>query len=195
MPPTRQRSEAAKPFSELLAELRAMQPAALRLVFDWLAPSVSGYLRVRGADDPDGLTNDAFLRVFRKIRSFEGDQANFRSWVFTIAHNLLIDERRKQQRQVATVELDDAFDRPAADAEAAVLERLGLDEAAEMLAPLTDDQRTVVYLRIVAGLSVAETATVMRREINAVKALQHRALGALRRHVDAPSSQISWSHP
>lgn len=171
-----------------------MQPAALRVVFDWLAPSVAGYVRVRGAADPDGLTNDVFLRVFRKINSFEGDQRSFRSWVFAIAHNLLIDERRKQQRQVPMVELENSHDRPVQDAETAVLERLGLDEAAEMLATLTPDQRTVVYLRIVAGLSVSETASVMRRETNAIKALQHRAVATLRRSMPS-QPEISSSHP
>ena len=39
------RSDAARPFAELLDQLRAMQPVALRLVFDWLAPNVAGYLR------------------------------------------------------------------------------------------------------------------------------------------------------
>lgn len=171
-----------------------MEPAALRMVFDWLSPSVAGYLRVRGASDPDGLTNEVFLRVFRRIGSFSGDRTKFRSWVFAIAHNLLIDEHRKQQRRIDVVELNSSHDAPSLTAEQAVLERLGLEEAARLLATLTPDQRTVLYLRIVAGLSVAETATVMERAVGAVKALQHRAIAALRRQHDLPS-QISSHQP
>lgn len=171
-----------------------MQPAALRIVFDWLAPSVAGYLRARGAQDPDGLTNDVFLRVYRRIGAFDGDRSSFKSWVFTIAHNALIDEHRKRQREVSVVALDGSHDRPGGDVESAVLYEAGLEEAARMLTHLTDDQRTVIYLRIVAGLSVAETATVMQRDAGAIKALQHRGLATLRRTTgDQP--EISSSQP
>lgn len=171
-----------------------MQPAALRIVFDWLAPSVAGYLRVRGAQDPEGLTNDVFLRVYRRIGSFEGDQSSFRSWVFTITHNVLIDEHRKRQRQVPVVALDENHDEPVADVEVEFLYQAGLDEVARMLAPLTADQRTVLYLRIVAGLSLAESAAVTQRDAGAVKALQHRGLSALRRFADE-QSRISSTQP
>ncbi len=194
MPRLPQRFNRSRPFSELLEQVHALQPAALRTVFDWLSPSVAGYLRVRGASDPEGLTNEVFLRVFRRIGSFSGNQSKFRSWVFAIAHNLLIDEHRKQQRRVDVVELNASHDSPSFAAEQEVLERLGLAEAARLLSALTPDQRTVLYLRIVAGLSVVEAAAVMDRDVGAVKALQHRGIAALRRRHDVPS-EISSHHP
>ena len=62
---------------------------------------------------------------------------------------------------------------------------LAHEEVRGMLAVLSPDQRDVVLLRIVADLSVEEVARLTGKREGAVKALQHRALAALRRHLDA----------
>ena len=58
---------------------------------------------------------------------------------------------------------------------------LDMEALREALGKVTKLQRQVVELRFIAGLSLAETAGVMGRKENAIKALQHSALGALRR--------------
>ncbi len=54
-----------------------------------------GYLRVQGAREPEDLTSEVFLGAFRGLSGFSGDEDQFRSWVFTIAHRRLTDERRR----------------------------------------------------------------------------------------------------
>jgi RNA polymerase sigma-70 factor (ECF subfamily) len=49
---------------------------------------------------------------------------------------------------------------------------------------LTELQQQVVALRFGAGMSLQETADIMGRSVNAIKNLQHKALGALRRHLE-----------
>ena len=61
-----------------------------------------GYLRLRGADDPEDLTSEVFLRVFNHLDDFSGDERGFAAWVFTIAHRALIDERRRNARRPST---------------------------------------------------------------------------------------------
>ena len=58
--------------------------------------------------------------------------------------------------------------------------RLDLSSAGELLGLLTEPQRDVVFLRVIAGLDVTETASVLGRTPGAVKALQHRGLSSLR---------------
>lgn len=53
----------------------------------------------------------------------------------------------------------------------------------QVLGWLTDDQRDVLLLRVVADLSVEQTAAVIRKRPGAVRALQHRAIKTLRRHL------------
>ena len=57
-----------------------------------------GYLRIQGASDPEDLANEVFLGVFQRIGDFAGEEDRFRSWVFTIAHSRLIDDRRRTSR-------------------------------------------------------------------------------------------------
>ncbi len=124
-----------------------------------------------------------FFRAFTKLHRFRGDAAGFTSWVFTIAHNLAVDERRKAARRPATrpTATVSELERPATDTETEVMDRLGLAGAAALLTELTTAQRDVLFLRVIAGLSVAETARVVGRPPGAVKALQHRGLAALRK--------------
>jgi DNA-directed RNA polymerase specialized sigma24 family protein len=74
-------------FQRLLAAARAGDRGAWREIYDALAPAVLGYVRARGASDPEDLTGEVFVQVVRDLASFEGGAAGFRAWVFTIAHH------------------------------------------------------------------------------------------------------------
>ena len=151
-------------------------------LWESLAPRVAAYLRAGGVRDADDATSDVFLAAFRGIGRFEGDGAAFRAWLFTIAHHKGVDARRRSSRQeipVAAV-ADERAGRTAPSAEEVAMARADTAEALRRLAVLTPDQRSVLLLRIVAELSLAETAGILGKPVGAVKALQHRALARLR---------------
>ncbi len=158
--------------------------SAFERLYRAMAAQVVSYLRWHRVSDPDGLTNDVFAQVHRKLSSFEGDEQGFRSWVFTIAHHRMIDDRRRSQRQpfvAGEVEVEDH--RALGDVEDDAFAVLGSDRVRELLAVLSPDQRAVVLLRVVADLSVEDVAKILGKREGAIKALQHRAMGALRRHL------------
>jgi len=170
----------------LVADARAGCPRAFEGIYTSLAGQVASYLRWHRASDPDGLTNDVFVQVHRNLATFEGDVQGFRSWLFTIAHHRMIDDRRRANRQPPVQrEIGAEDDVGLGDVEEDAFAVLAHDEVRGMLAVLSPDQRDVVLLRIVADLSVEEVARLMGKREGAVKALQHRALAALRRHLDA----------
>ena len=68
------------------------------LVYADLAGPVRGYVRARGAVEPDDVVGEVFVQVARNLAGFEGEYSSFRSWVFVIAHHRLIDERRRRSR-------------------------------------------------------------------------------------------------
>ena len=161
---------------------------AFTKLYEELAGVVTGYLRKQGAPDPDDVASETFLHVFRGIQSFEGDETQFRSWVFTIAHHRLVDARRQAARRPATTGLDDLdwLDGLEGDTTDRVVEEVAADQAvAAHLAVLTDEQRDVVLLRVIGGLSVAETAAAVDRTEAAVRQLQRRGLRALAAHLGA----------
>ncbi|HEX6424394.1 MAG TPA: RNA polymerase sigma factor [Acidimicrobiales bacterium] len=187
---TAKRSGAARRLPPALAPLvddaRAGCPRAFEEIYRLLAGQVASYLRWHRASDPDGLTNDVFAQVHRKLPSFEGDDQGFRSWLFTIAHHRMIDDRRRANRQ-PPVQNDVGLDESAGcgDVEEDAFAVLACDHVRDLVAVLSPDQRDVVLLRVVADLSVEEVAGLLGKGEGAVKALQHRALSALRRYLGA----------
>jgi RNA polymerase sigma-70 factor (ECF subfamily) len=169
-------------FDGVLTAALAGEGWAFERLFDVLARPVAAYLRGAGLEDPDGSANEVFLRAFRGLDRFAGSEERFRSWVFTIAHHLLIDERRRATRRGRSVPLDGTNEPIADDDELAIA--LGDDRVRRLLAHLSPDQRDVVLLRIVADLSIEDTAAALGKRPNAIKALQHRAMRALRARIE-----------
>jgi RNA polymerase sigma-70 factor (ECF subfamily) len=168
-------------FPEVLDAARRGVPHAVERLYADLAPAVAGYLRVQRAAEPEDLTSEVFLGVFRGLGSFSGSEPQFRSWVFTIAHRRLQDERRRLARQPHLATVDPELGPVAGDVEREALAALGEQWVIGMCARLSDDQRTVLLLRVMADLTVEEVARVTGKSMGAVKALQRRALHSLRR--------------
>jgi RNA polymerase sigma-70 factor (ECF subfamily) len=169
-------------FDGVLSAAQANAGWAFKLLFDTFAPAVVGYVRSQGASDADGLTNEIFFAAFRALARFRGDEAKFRSWLFTITHNRVIDDRRKQARELPRADrtpTDELL--PGGNVEDEALARLVDGEVRELLDRLTTDQRNVLLLRIVGDLTIAQAAQVLDKPPGAVKALQRRALAAIQR--------------
>lgn len=158
---------------------------AFERLYTDLAPVVGGYLRVQGAAEPDDVTSEVFLGVFTGIGSFTGTESQFRSWVFTIAHRKLIDERRRLIRRRWSPAGDlAAFDQTGGDVEADAFDVLGSQRVLEWCGGLSADQRDVLVLRVVGDLTVEQVASIVGKSTAAVKALQRRALSSLRQQLE-----------
>lgn len=143
-------------------------------VYRSLAPAVLGYLRAERAPDPEDVLGEIFLQVARDVGRFDGDDGDLRRWVFTIAHNRLVDARRRVAARPDVDGFAPVPDRAAPDVDDPVDPTL-----VAALAKLTADQREVVVLRFVADLPLDAVAKITGRRVGAVKALQHRALAQL----------------
>jgi RNA polymerase sigma factor (sigma-70 family) len=168
-------------FASVLAAAQAGSAWAFRCLYDELAPPVAGWLRWQGVREAEDLTSEVFLGVFRGLGSFTGDEEAFRSWVFTIAHRRLVDERRRLMRRPEPLPLEASAERAGGNVEDEAITALDDGRVAEMLASLTPEQRQVVTLRILGGFDVEQVAAIVGRRPGAVRALQHRALTQLRR--------------
>lgn len=173
-------------FEAVLEAATAGGAWAFERLYEDLAAPVAGYLRSQGMVEVAELTNDVFVRVFRGLSGFEGDEQRFRSWVFTIAHNRIIDERRRVSRRPAIDgHASEDLDVVAGDVEEDALASLGDERVRELLEGLSPDQRDVVLLRIVADLPIEAVAEALGKRPGSVKALQHRAIAALRRQMES----------
>ncbi|MEM7286975.1 MAG: RNA polymerase sigma factor [Actinomycetota bacterium] len=165
----------------LLEAARRGESAAFQTLFERISRPLRAFAATRGAGDPDGLVNEALAEAFRGLPTFVGGEDAFRGFVFHIARRRLVDEYRRSSRRVRTVPITERIDAISpADPAREVTSR---DRAVRLVSALTEDQRDVILLRVVADLSIEETAAALGKPITAIKALQRRALGTLRRKI------------
>lgn len=166
-------------------------PLAFAPLYERYAPIVYHYC-LRRLSHPEAAA-DATAIVFTKaiaaLPRFTPDRrregSSFRSWLFAIAHNVVIDARRRNRHHVS---LDATADTPTGSlhlvdpGQSPEDLAIASDQASQvraMLARLPDRQRAIVELRL-AGLSGAEIGRSLGMSESAVKSAQFRAYGLLR---------------
>ncbi|MDP9420378.1 MAG: sigma-70 family RNA polymerase sigma factor [Actinomycetota bacterium] len=171
----------------MIEAARRHDPWAFTRLYQSLAPAVNAHLRAQGVREAEDVTSHVFLAVLSGCSSLHGDETQFRRWVFTIARRRIVDSRRSDGRRPNVGSLDASGPAvppgrsPAAEDDA--LRDLGTERVCRLLSALSTDQRCVLALRVVADLSVDDVAIALDKPPGAVKALQRRALAALRRRL------------
>lgn len=172
-------------FPELLAAARDGRQTALAVIFRAYQPRLLRYLRAQEPGMADDLAAEVWLAVARGLNRFQGDEAGFRGWVFTIARHRLIEHRRRQARRRTDPLPADRLDGPVergwgGDPAWLVVEQLGVQQTIELLvADMAPDQAEALLLRVVGGFDVAEVARIMGRSPGSVRVVCHRALKRL----------------
>jgi RNA polymerase sigma-70 factor (ECF subfamily) len=123
-------------------------------------------------------TQEVFARALRALPSYHDDA--FRPWLFTIAHNVIVDGYRQRGRRPPDAPLAAAVWQvdPAPGPEDAALSAEAGRSVHACLARLAPDQRAVVELRL-ADLTGPEIANVLSRSLGSVKIAQHRGFRRL----------------
>jgi RNA polymerase sigma-70 factor (ECF subfamily) len=167
---------------------------AFDTIYDRFADGLFRYLYARCGDVAlaEELTGDVWVRVVERLPAFRfpgsDPDAAFAGWLYRIARNLVIDSYRRKRH--THVPLSDRLSAPEAPPEEYVIagdDRRALRAAIEQL---TAEQREVVLLRFVEERTNAEVALLTGRSENAVKVMQHRALGALSRLLGGRRGQL-----
>lgn len=189
MAPCRSRHTPTVPitsFDTTLAAARAGAEWAWAVIYRDLAPALLGFLRARGAAEPEDLLGEVFLQIARDLPGFEGSERQLRAWAFTLANHRLVDDRRARGRRPVEPAPTAMLERrgPIGDVEAEATERLEAERVRGILAALPERQQSVLVLRIIGGLTVEEVAEVLGKRPGAVKALQRRGLAAVRRRLE-----------
>jgi RNA polymerase sigma-70 factor (ECF subfamily) len=147
--------------------------------------------KIGDATDAEDITEEVFLKMLESIRSFRWRGPPFSSWLFRIAHNLVVDHYRKKSRR-QTTSLEDAGRVVGASSnniDRHLDIRLSMREVLLAMEQLTELQKEVISLRFAGGLSIMETAQSMGKKENAVKALQHAGISRLRSLLTARSEE------
>jgi RNA polymerase sigma-70 factor (ECF subfamily) len=179
-------------FPRILDAARLGAEWAWAVLYRDLSPSVRGYLRARGAAEPDDLLGEVFLQVVRDLHRFEGGERDFRTWLFTVAHHRVLDDRRRNLRRpvepTPAEVLEGAGD--VGDVEDEALAGLTVARVRELVGRLSPDQQDVLLLRLFGDLALPDVARVVGKRPGAVKALLRRGLASLRREISKEGVSI-----
>ena len=155
---------------------------ALSAIFDEYAPALYKYSLRLGVNsqEADQIVGDVFARLLEKIAEGKGPRTNLRSYLFQIAYHIIVDQARERQR-TAPLDLADSIKVEMEPVQSRTEEKMLLEELSEaMKSELTEEQRNVIVLRFQEDFSLKETAAIVGKDINAVKALQNRGINKLR---------------
>jgi RNA polymerase sigma-70 factor (ECF subfamily) len=164
--------------------LQSLDSQAISAIYDRYFPEVYRYVRYRINDDStaEDLASEVFVRLLEAAQKKQGPQSSLRGWLIATASHAVNDHlRRKYRRPVET--LSDAMPDggPSVHSEVDAREQNRIVQSA--YAQLTSEQQHVLALRFGQGYSLEETAAHLKKNINAVKALQFRALASLQRQM------------
>lgn len=168
---------------ELLAQAMEYDERALSELYDRYEAKIYSYIYRRTSDQgvAEDLTAQVFLRMLESIRNRRAWHSSFSGWLYRIAHNLIIDQYRRRDRQ-GSVPIEDSAALPEMKQNPVLTVEMNLDaqRLRAAIQRLTDEQAEVVSLRFLEGYSIAEVAEMMDKTEGAIKALQYRAVATLR---------------
>jgi RNA polymerase sigma factor (sigma-70 family) len=148
------------------------------------AQSLLAFLSYRTGDRrlAEDLTADTFERVLRARGKFDRRKSSMKTWLYTIALNLLRDHLRHDAVHRRVLERMAA---PSETHEVSPFEVVGTrDSVQRALATLSDEERETVALRVGAELSFPEIARLLRSPVSTVEGRCDRALRKLKAHLD-----------
>lgn len=184
--PTRGAAYIMTEFNEqsALEGLRNLDSQAIGAVYDRYFPEVYRYVRYRLGDDTlaEDIASDIFVRLMEASQKKQGPQTNLRAWLIATASNAVNDQfRRRYRRPVEALSETMPDGGPSVHSEVDAREKQRLVQTA--MTHLTSEQQHVLALRFGQGYSIEETAVFLDKNVNAVKALQFRALASLQRQI------------
>jgi len=164
-----------------IQSVKDLKPNALSAVFDYYAPAIYKYAfrLCRDTTEADQIVGDVFSNLLEQIAAGKGPETNLRAYLYQVAYHLVVDRARERQR---TTPIDEnAPERNPNSVVSQAENRILLDVLASAInKDLTDEQRQVITLRFQENFSLQETAKIVGRNVNAVKALENRGVKKLR---------------
>lgn len=169
---------------DVINDVKKLDRQAIGQIYDQYFSEVYRYVLYRTGDTTlaEDIAADVFLRLVEAVQAGKGPKTNLKAWLIATASHIVADQFRKEYRateEILSDELPDQNSQPAAQVDQHEQNHI-VDNACKAL---TSEQQEVIALRFGQGYSLDETASIMKKNINAVKALQFRALSALSREI------------
>lgn len=172
--------------AELVARLKRFDAQSVSWIVERYGTALHRYVAAIVADPhlAEDIVAETYMRMLERIGDYKVTGAPFRAWLYRIAHNLAINAVTRDRSAPGDLTLA-PFEALSGNPVETFERKELYDALRQSLNTLTDEQREVVLLRFVAGLSITEVAQQLQRSEGSVKQLQLRALRALGRLLGA----------
>ncbi len=169
---------------QALDGLRELNSHVIGVIYDRYFPEVYRYVRYRLTDEQvaEDVASDVFVRLLEASQKGRGPQSNLKAWLLSTTSHIVADHLRRSYRRPTETLPENLLDMASIPHDE-FERREQTREFRKAYAELTPEQQDVLALRFGQGYSLEETASVLKKKINAVKALQFRALAALQRNI------------
>ena len=169
---------------QVMDGLRSLNSQVISAIYDKYFNEVFRYVRYRINDEyaAEDITSEVFVRLLQAAQNKRGPQSNLKAWLFATAAHIVTDHIRRSYRRPTDTLPEDLID-PASVPSDEFDRREQAQKFQQAFRQLTTDQQHVLSLRFGDGYSLEDTASLLKKKVNAVKALQFRALAALQRNI------------
>jgi len=168
-----------------LEGLQRLDSQAIGAVYDRYFPDVYRFVLYRLNDEQaaEDISSEVFVRLLEAVEKRRGPETNLKGWLIATASHAVSDHYRRTYRRPTEPLPETMPDGAAPSLTEEVDHRQTVASVRTAYDQLTEEQQNVLALRFGDGYSLDETAAVMQKNVNAIKALQFRALAALRRFI------------
>lgn len=170
--------------ASLLEQARKRDPVALAQIYDTYSAKIYAYIyrHVGDAHRAEDLTSSVFMKMLEALERDKFARDALQSWLYRIAHNVIVDDVRKRQRRPISTLHDGLALPPESNPDFMVGQQLESEELLQAIDQLTEVQRDVIILRFGEGLTAPQVANILDKTEEAVRALQRRGLANLRKY-------------
>lgn len=166
--------------TEAINEAKAGDAQAVTRLYREFNPGLLRFLKGRVGHEGEDIASEVWLTIAKNISSFEGNDRDFRAWIFSTARRRTIDHIRRISARPRLSGYEDFEDLASRFHAPESSDQLEIDEAVRTLVSgLSDEQAEVLLLRVVGGLSAEEVAKIINKAEGAVRTIQHRAVKQL----------------
>ncbi|GIK66882.1 MAG: RNA polymerase sigma factor [Chloroflexota bacterium] len=177
--------------SSLLERAQRREPDAVAELYRLYVQSIARYIGYRIPDVTvvEDLTAEVFLRMVESLPRYRATGAPFEAWLYRIAAAQVANYYRHHQRHPQT-SLNEAMGSESTPVEFNVQKQQEIHELRAALTNLSDEQRTILFLRFVERKSHQETAYLLGKTVEAIATAQHRALKQLAKLLGTERSDL-----
>lgn len=155
------------------------------------APRLRSFVRQRvsNSDDADDIVQDTFYQLLHTISVIDNPIGQVTSWLYTVAHNLIINHGKKHREMFELSEIMAASDNESPEIK--MLRKMVWDELHKALTELPKEQREAIEMTEIQGLSVKDAAKQMGVPLNTFLSRKHYAVVSIRKRLKTLYAELT----